>query len=461
MKKFKCIFVHTPQLTLNQNGNVCSNINFSAMGLYSLANELNKEGFPTKIIHLGIEKYLDKKFLLSDYINQNDIKFVAFSLHWHPQSYDVIETARVVKERNPDIFLTIGGFTASYFAIEIMEKFPFVDAIIKGEGELPIVELAKEISSNKSLKTVPNLVWRKSNKIITNKNTFVASNKDLDSYEFFKTDFMKNFESYSKVPFYMEYSKPNQLNNQMTTQGVCLGRGCTGNCTWCGGGCNAIKMVTGRDFVSYRNPDNVIKEIKSLQKEHHIERFLFSFDPKPNDRKYLYELLTQIAKEFGGRLNATFSFFGLPDKKILDLFKQAFSKASVALISPEFYNEDLRKKHKSFYFSNKELEKTLDYMEQLQIHSEIYFAIIPNVPDEENKKSEEYAKELQDRYKMINKHYIIPIVYEPASPWTINPKKFGFDIKQKNFEDYYNDTKNIKNSFENREIFSEKDLYVV
>ena len=61
MKKFKCIFVHTPQLTLNQNGNVCSNINFSAMGLYSLANELNKEGFPTEIIHLGIEKYLDKK----------------------------------------------------------------------------------------------------------------------------------------------------------------------------------------------------------------------------------------------------------------------------------------------------------------------------------------------------------------------------------------------------------------
>ena len=100
-------------------------------------------------------------------------------------------------------------------------------------------------------------------------------------------------------------------------------------------------------------------------------------------------------------------------------------------------------------------------MEQLQIHSEIYFAIIPNVPDEENKKSEEYAKELQNRYKMINKHYIIPIVYEPASPWTINPKKFGSDIKQKNFEDYYNDTKNIKNSFENREIFSEKDLYVV
>ena len=197
MKKFKCIFVHTPQLTLNQNGNVCSNINFSAMGLYSLANELNKEGFPTEIIHLGIEKYLDKKFLLSDYINQNDIKFVAFSLHWHPQSYDVIETARVVKERNPDIFLSIGGFTASYFAIEIMEKFPFVDAIIKGEGELPTVELAKEISSNKSLKTVPNLVWRESSKIITNKNTFVASNKDLDSYEFFKTDFMKNFESYS------------------------------------------------------------------------------------------------------------------------------------------------------------------------------------------------------------------------------------------------------------------------
>ena len=62
---------------------------------------------------------------------------------------------------------------------------------------------------------------------------------------------------------------------------------------------------------------------------------------------------------------------------------------------------------------------------------------------------------------MINKYYIIPIIYEPASPWTLNPKEFGLDIKPKIFEDYYNDTKNIRESFENREVFTEKDLYVV
>ena len=145
MKKFKSIFVHTPQLTLNSEGSVCSSINFSAMGLYSIVNELNKTGFPTKIIHLGIEKYLDKNFLLSDYIRQNNIKFVAFSLHWHPQSFDVIETAKYIKSENPDVFLSLGGFTASYFAEEIMKKFPFIDAIIKGEGELPTVELVKAI----------------------------------------------------------------------------------------------------------------------------------------------------------------------------------------------------------------------------------------------------------------------------------------------------------------------------
>ena len=42
MKNFKSIFVHTPQLTLNSEGSVCSSINFSAMGLYSIVNELNK-----------------------------------------------------------------------------------------------------------------------------------------------------------------------------------------------------------------------------------------------------------------------------------------------------------------------------------------------------------------------------------------------------------------------------------
>ncbi len=457
--KSKCLLVHTPNLYLNKDNKICSSVNFCAMGLFSLAGEIKKEGFDVEIIHLGIEKYLDKNFSLSKYVKANNIKFVAFSLHWHPQSFDVIESIRVLKENNPDIFVALGGFTASYFKEEIMMEFPFIDAIIKGEGEVSIRKLVKKLSGLKTfvgadLSDIENLTWRKdSSKIVTNDKIFVAKDCDLNRFDFFSSKYMKHYAEYSKVPFELQYSKDNELNNPKTSHGISLGRGCLGNCTWCGGGFKAMKMVTGRDFLSYRSPESVIHEIKKLQDEEGIEFFRFAFDPNPKDRSYLINLMNCLKKEFKGKLKALFTVFSLPDKNFLDVFNQTFSKESVISISPEFFNENLRKIHKSFFFSNKELEEILDYTEKLKISSELYFSIIPPVSEDENKKSEQYGKFLKEKYSFVKEYYIIPIIYEPASPWTVTPEKYGLKMKEKNFINYYNDTNCIKNSFENTEFF--------
>jgi len=430
------------------------------MGLYSLAKELEKEGFKSEILHLGVEKYLDKNFLLSDYVKNNSVKFVAFSLHWHPQSYDVIETARILKEKCPETFIMLGGFTSSYFAQEIMEKFPFIDAIVKGEGEIPMRRLARKIYENDSnLKTVPNLYWRKNNRIVINKECFAAKSGDLDSFEFFDIKKMKNYKSYARIPFHMNYNLQNQLENrESASQGVCLGRGCTGNCTWCGGGFEAAKQVTGRDFIAYRNPDNVIDEIKMLKNKCGIEMFRFAFDPHPKDRRHLIELLNKIEKEFHGELKTSFTLNGLPDKETLNAYSKAFSKDSIMAISPEFFSEDLRRKHKSFYYSNQDLEEILTYMDKLEIQSELYFSTLPMTSEQDNKDSERYGEYLKDKYSFVQNYYVVPIVFEPAAPWTMNPEKYGLKIEQKTFINYYNDTKCIDGSFENPNAFV-KELY--
>lgn len=457
----KCLLVHTPQLCQNNDtGELSSNINFCAMGLYSLAKEIEKEGFESEIIHLGIEKYLDKKFLLSDYINKHGVKFVAFSLHWHPQSFDVIEMAKIIKEKCPKTFISLGGFTASYFAQEIMGNYPFIDSIIKGEGEIPIRELAKKIANeDKDLSSIPNLFWRKDGKIIQNNKKFVATDEDLDSFTFFDIKKMKNYDSYARIPFHLEYNKPNQLNNQpMSSQGICLGRGCTGNCTWCGGGFNATQKVTGRDFISYRKSDEVIKEIKMLKSECGIENFRFAFDPHPQNRACLMTLLEKIENEFDGNLTTMFTLNGLPDKKFLDVYSKAFSKNSVISISPEFYSETLRKKHKNFYYSNSELEEILEYMDKLKIRSELYFSTLPITTEQDNKDSGSYGKLLQSKFKYVEKYYLIPIIYEPAAPWTINPEKFGVNFVPKKFAEYRINTTNVAQSFETPVFLATKEL---
>ena len=57
---FKAIIVHIPSLSKNKDGELESSINYCATGLFSLASEIQKEKFSVEIIHLGIEKYLNK-----------------------------------------------------------------------------------------------------------------------------------------------------------------------------------------------------------------------------------------------------------------------------------------------------------------------------------------------------------------------------------------------------------------
>ena len=67
----------------------------------------------TEIIHVGMEKLLNLKFSISQYVKQSGAKFIGMSLHWHFQSYDTIEVARAIKKENPDTYIVLGGYTAS------------------------------------------------------------------------------------------------------------------------------------------------------------------------------------------------------------------------------------------------------------------------------------------------------------------------------------------------------------
>ena len=443
----KCVIVHCPKL-FYKGEDICSTINYSAMGLFSLASALEKENFDVKIINLAIEKYLNKDFLLSDYIKQKGIKLVAISLNWHQQTYDVIETAQIIKIKCPDIHISLGGLTASFFAKEIMEKYPFINSVIKGEGEKSIGELAKRVYAGQTCENIPNLLWRKGKDVIINSERYVASGEDLDNIEFFKPESMLHYQEYLKIPYILNFSKENQLNCKSEVHGVCLGRGCYGNCVWCGGAYITNKLSSGRSNISYRNIDNVIKEIKLMKEQYNIDSFSFSFDPNPNDRSHLVKLFNRLADEFNGSLNVIYNLDGLPDKEFLDAFKWAFSDTSVIMLSPVFANEELRKEYKSFYYSNKQLEEILEYMEQNKIKSELYFSNMPGVKDKEIAESEKYGEFLKNKYKCIQACNMYDVDIEPGAPWTYSPEKYNLKKVINTISEYYDRNKAVESSFE-------------
>jgi radical SAM superfamily enzyme YgiQ (UPF0313 family) len=61
-----------------------------------------------------------------------------------------------------------------------MERFPCVDAIIRGEGEIPLLELMKAVAKGNRLETIPNVTWRQGDKLCENPLSYCATQEILD-----------------------------------------------------------------------------------------------------------------------------------------------------------------------------------------------------------------------------------------------------------------------------------------
>lgn len=360
-KKTQVLILH-----IKNHTNKGPEINLIPMGTFFIADFLNNKSIKTQIIHETIEKDLNKKFPLTAYIKKINPQFCCIPINWHQQMASAIKITREIKNNFPNIKIVTGGFTASYFAEKILKEYPFFDFAIRGDAELPLYKLIK----SNPLPTIPNLIWRKNSKIITNKLTYQITPTDLNKASFTNFKLLKNYKEYLKTRMNSHSSKNENIFY------FSAGRGCNGNCLNCAGGRLAQQKFNNRKTVIIYPIPFVIAQLKNLKK-YNINTWISCFDPNPYSDYYI-KLFREIRRN---KINLTHHFdcFGLPSEEFIDEFKTTFKSESALNISPETGSERLRKKIKSFFYTNKELLKTVDYIISKDIHCSIYFSNIQSL----------------------------------------------------------------------------------
>ena len=289
MARLDCLFLHVPKL-INYYRPIHHYfwINFLPMGLLALADLLHSHDIATEILHMGVEWIENHDFSLLEYIKEKAPRIVAFDLHWHAQSYDVMEMAKKVKEAFPSIYVLLGGNTASFFHEEIMRDFDAIDGIIRGEAETPVLELVNAILQEKGdLFSIPNLTWKRKGRVMINPLSYVASESDLDSLSFTNFPLLKNYPAYIRYvgqPFYVK-SISKEKNFWMYSVKspifhLTVGRGCPVQCTWCSGGVRSQETITGRKEVVFRRVEKVLQSIREAI-DHGYETFHIVSIPIP------------------------------------------------------------------------------------------------------------------------------------------------------------------------------------
>ena len=208
--------------------------------------------------------------------------------------------ARLAKEIDKQIIVIVGGPHPSMVGTEVL-NCPDIDACVKGEGENTIVELLNAIDAQQEFDAIRGIIYRKDDHIVENApREFI---KDLDSLPFpheTAPEVLKDYNQYPLTAFKYIFAT----------------RGCPYNCFFCG----SRKIWSRR--VRFRSPENVIREIKGLQKKG-LRSVHFDDDTFGIKKQYINDLCNALIKHCPGLKWSCEIHVKLVDEQNISLMKAA------------------------------------------------------------------------------------------------------------------------------------------
>ena len=417
------------------------------MGIFAIADTLEREGFGVKIVNYPLERYLNPNWSLKDYLRTIDFKICGIDLHWIHNAHGAIEIARIVKEEKPNVKVILGGFSASYFHTQILKYYRSIDGIIRGEGEIPLLKYVQNINQNHPLDSVPNFSYRNSsNHIKTNPLSYTA--KTLDNLNFTNVSLLKNAKHY-----FEDCSKVMGISVNLP-----IGRGCPFNCPFCGGGQRALQNLSGRDKVILRSPEKVIDDITFIKDTYKVQSLFFGHGAYPANLKYWKTLFGLIQKEKLD-IGADLEIWRLPfPKEMWKIFSKTFSRRYSSVgISPRTLSSKVHQKiakicDPTFKFPENQIEDLIKnanlFRRTLRIWLTVGFPFQTRLDVQKDfnfgvKCMLKYGRTILKPITIMSEPYHI----FPGSPAFESPKIFDINLKYNSFPQLERFFKQAKMSF--------------
>ena len=282
--KLRALLINPPITT---RGNDSPAEIFFPMGLAYLAGVIEKEKkvelFILDALAEGGKKY-GNNFCLAG-LSFSEIKkriiaikpdVVGVTSMFTAYSNDAHDIAKIIKKIDRRILVIFGGSHASCNYDYVLND-PNVDFVIKGEGEETLLEFLRSVISNKNLKNIKGVIYRKGNKFIENQSRQFIQNLDLLSFPARHLFPMDKYLSH-KSPYLM----------RTPVAGIITSRGCPGHCVYC-----SIHAIWGHSWRG-RSAKNVVDEIEELVKNYGVREIAFFDDSASVNKKRWNEICDEI-----------------------------------------------------------------------------------------------------------------------------------------------------------------------
>jgi hypothetical protein len=188
----------------------------------------------------------------------------------------IVQIIRHLKQLRPTLKIVVGGHNATFLAGQTLERFPVIDAVVRGEGEVTIAALVAAWMDGDDLASVAGLTWRRGGEIVVIADRPLLT--DLNTLP---------LPDYALAPPLAVYRDACALPRAIAILEV--GRGCPHRCVYCSE--SALWGRRARTFAVER----VVGEMRTLRDRHGAECFLLAYDQFTADRWYVEEFCRQVS----------------------------------------------------------------------------------------------------------------------------------------------------------------------
>lgn len=223
-----------------------------------------------------------------------------------PTFYKACETAEVVKEVLPNCTVVMGGYHPT-FEFESTLECEAVDVVVRGEGEITILQLVKAIENCDDLATVKGIAYR--------------GKDDHDNIVTIATPAQDIIEDLDSLPWpahhllSMEKYKIMEIASNMIT--MITSRGCPMQCSFC-----SSAALHGRKMRT-RSTKDIVDEMEHYYRDWGIDTIAFMNDTFTINKKKVREICEEIlARKMDIMWGCTARVDNL-DEDLLNLMKDA------------------------------------------------------------------------------------------------------------------------------------------
>jgi anaerobic magnesium-protoporphyrin IX monomethyl ester cyclase len=191
-----------------------------------------------------------------------------------PSIYKAERILQIGKELHPDAVCVLGGIHATFMYRQVLAEAPWIDVIVRGEGEEIFLELIRSIAAGRwpqDRDAIRGLAYHEDGQIVS--TPAAPTVKDLDSIDPYWG--ILEWDKYKYIPLNAKVAIPN------------MARGCPFTCSFCS------QWKFWRDY-RVRDPKKVVDEIEHLVNEHGIGFFILADEEPTIHRKKFIEFCEEL-----------------------------------------------------------------------------------------------------------------------------------------------------------------------